>query len=58
MIEWTPLMGMEGVSISAEDKANGSPKEGDMIAFNPDNMDDMWLVAEEYFKKNYVETDL
>ena len=58
MVEWTPLMDIEGVSISAEDKANGSPKKGDMIAFNPNNMDDMWLVAENYFKNNYVKTDL
>ena len=26
MVEWTPLMDIEGVSISAADKANGSPK--------------------------------
>lgn len=41
------------VSISAPDKANNSPKEGDMIARNPKNHADMWLVAEQYFKDNF-----
>jgi hypothetical protein len=43
---------LEGVSISAEDKANGSPKEGDMIARNPANHADQWLVAQAYFEAN------
>lgn len=46
---------MEGVSISAPDKANGSPKEGDMIARNPKNHDDAWLIAKEYFWDNFQE---
>lgn len=41
------------VSISAADKENGSPKEGDMIARNPKNHKDQWLVAEQYFKDNF-----
>lgn len=41
------------VSISVEDLANGSPKIGDMIARNPKNHDDQWLVAEQYFKDNF-----
>ena len=44
-----------GVSISPEDVAAGSPKEGDMIAINPENDLDLWLVNKEYFKKNYSE---
>lgn len=43
------------VSISKADKDNGSPKKGDMIARNPDNHDDMWLVAKDYFKDNFAE---
>lgn len=42
-----------GVSISDADIANGSPKIGDMIARNPKNHKDMWLVAEDYFKDNF-----
>lgn len=38
------------VSISAADRANGSPKEGDMIARNPKDHNDQWLVAKEYFE--------
>lgn len=41
-----------GISISDADKQNGSPRVGDMIARNPSNHVDQWLVAEEYFKNN------
>lgn len=43
------------VSISDIDLKNGSPKLGDMIARNPKNHDDQWLVAEKYFKDNFEE---
>lgn len=41
------------VSISAADLEAGSPKPGDMIARNPDNHDDQWLVAADYFAANF-----
>lgn len=41
------------ISISDEDLRNGSPKSGDMIARNPKNHKDQWLVAEQYFKDNF-----
>lgn len=41
------------VSISDADSKNGSPKIGDMIARNPENHFDQWLVAEKYFKENF-----
>lgn len=40
------------VTISEADKANGSPKTGDMIARNPKNHEEQWLVAEKYFAEN------
>lgn len=43
------------VSISSADLENGSPKIGDMIARNPKNHIDQWLVAEQYFKDNFEE---
>ena len=43
---------VSGVSISEPDKAAGSPKEGDMIARNPKNNADQWLVAKKYFEDN------
>jgi hypothetical protein len=43
------------ISISEEDLKNGSPKIGDMIARNPKNHKDQWLVAEQYFKDNFEE---
>lgn len=41
------------VSISQSDKDAGSPKAGDMIARNPKNHDDQWLVAAQYFADNF-----
>lgn len=41
------------VSISDADRQNGSPKIGDMIARNPKNHDDQWLVAKQYFEDNF-----
>jgi len=41
------------VSISDADLDGGSPKIGDMVARNPKNHIDQWLVAEKYFKENF-----
>lgn len=41
------------VSISDADKNNGSPKIGDMIARNPKNHNDKWLIADKYFSDNF-----
>lgn len=43
------------ISISPADKENGSPYYGDMIARNPNNHEDQWLVAKDYFKDNFEE---
>ena len=43
------------VSISEQDELNGSPQKGDMIARNPKNHLDQWLVAEKYFEDNFEE---
>jgi len=43
----------ETISISMADRALGHPKEGDMIARNPDDHADQWLVSAEYFAANY-----
>ena len=40
------------VSISEADLKAGSPKVGDMIARNPKNHEDQWLVAKAYFEDN------
>lgn len=52
-----PVLMSDGVevSISAEDRKNGSPKIGDMIARNPENHEDQWLITEDYFKENFAE---
>ena len=43
------------ISISKEDSNAGSPKLGDMIARNPQNHADQWLVAAKYFADNFTE---
>jgi hypothetical protein len=50
---YVPGESLDGVSISETDRKNGSPKAGDMIARNPANHDDQWLVAEAYFQANF-----
>lgn len=54
MRPWVPGMAMERVSVSAADAEAGSPKPGDMIARNPANHDDQWLVARDYFAANFA----
>jgi hypothetical protein len=48
-----PGESMEGISISPPDKEAGSPKEGDMIARDPKNHADQWLVSAKYFADNF-----
>lgn len=54
MTPWTEQTDMTDVSISAEDRKAGSPKQGDMIARNPANHADKWLVAAAYFEENFA----
>lgn len=57
MEPWHPGLDMAGVSISEADLLNGSPKKGDMIAVNPKNPTDKWLVAKKFFEDNYEEVE-
>ena len=41
------------VSISDVNRNAGSPMPGDMIARNPKNHADKWLVAAKYFADNF-----
>ena len=54
LIPWTPDLPMSLVSVSEADRLNGSPKEGDMIAFNPKEPTDMWLVSQQFCEDNYT----
>lgn len=40
-------------SVSIEDLKKGSPKIGDMIARNPKNHLDQWLIAKDFFEQNF-----
>jgi hypothetical protein len=44
---------MDGISIAKADRDAGSPKIGDMIARNPKDHTDQWLVAAKYFLENF-----
>ena len=55
MIPWDESLDMRGVSISDVDRENGSPRTGDMIAYNPTVKGDAWLVAKGFFEANYEE---
>jgi hypothetical protein len=50
---YEPGEDMSGVSILAADKEDGSPKAGDMIARNPRNHADKWLVGAQYFADDF-----
>lgn len=54
MRPYVPGEDLSHVSINAEDARNGSPKEGDFIARNPQNHADQWLTAKKYFDE-YLE---
>lgn len=58
MMPWSPSVDMAGVSVSDADIEAGSPKEGDMIARNPKNHADRWLVARQYFAENFESMNL
>jgi hypothetical protein len=55
MVPWSPDLDIDltMVSVSKPDLEAGSPKAGDMIARNPKNHADMWLVAAQYFADNF-----
>ena len=57
MARWVPGMDITDVSISKPDQEAGSPKDGDMIARNPKNHNDKWLVAAQYFADNFEEIE-
>lgn len=43
------------ISIGPIDLGAGSPKAGDMIARNPKDHADQWLVSAQYFADNFEE---
>lgn len=45
----------KGITISEEAFKNGSPINGDMIARNPNNHQDQWLITKQYFDENFIE---
>lgn len=54
MRPWVPADGADTFSISTADMRSGSPKAGDMIARNPKNHADRWLVNKAFFAANFA----
>jgi hypothetical protein len=50
---YQPGESLHRISISDADRETGSLKPGDMIARNPKNHDDQWLVTAQYFADNF-----
>jgi hypothetical protein len=48
---------LSAVSISQADRDAGSPQIGDMVARNPKNHADQWLVSAGYFSDNFEPAD-
>lgn len=48
---------LANVTISQADRDAGSPQAGDMIARNPKNHADEWLVSAAYFSDNFEPAD-
>ena len=42
------------IEVNPIDAANGSPKEGDMIARDPNDETRGWLVSRDYFAHNFT----
>jgi hypothetical protein len=53
MRKYKPGEDVTRISISEEDRKNGSPKAGDMIARDPSNHNDQWLVNADYFAAKF-----
>jgi hypothetical protein len=49
MRPYVPGEDLTGVTVSPED----TPEEGGMIAMNPENPQDKWYVAKDFFLENY-----
>jgi hypothetical protein len=41
------------VTVALDDREKGSPKPGDMIAVNPKDSSNRWLVEAKFFEDNY-----
>ena len=54
---YVPGESLERVSVSPHDIDKGHPMDGDMIACDPNNTDDQWLVSCNYFHNNYALRD-
>ena len=53
MRPYRPGEDLSGVSVGPDDRDKGSPQEGDMVARDPDNHADKWLVNSRYFEAKF-----
>lgn len=51
---YEPGEDVSGISINEDDRTlRGSPKVGDMVARNPTDHGNVWLVEKQYFADNF-----
>lgn len=51
---YVPGESLFNITVSEQDIQNyGCPKAGDMVARDPKDRDNQWLVSKEYFEKHY-----
>ncbi len=53
MEPWTEETDMSNVSVGEDDISNGSPQTDDMIAHDPANPSDKWLISSRFFADKY-----
>ena len=53
MRPYVPGEDVGNIEINPVDRAAGSPKQGDMIARNPNDETKGWLVSGHYFEANF-----
>ena len=54
MRPYEPGEDLSKITVNDDDKQRyGCPKEGDMVARSPQDRDNQWLVAKEYFEANF-----
>lgn len=54
LVQMRPWRPSDTHTVNDAQKAEGSPKTGDMICRDPDNTEDEWLITSDFFKRNYV----
>lgn len=53
MRPWVEGEDMTGIAVDATTAAEGGPQPGDMVAHNPGNPQDQWLVRADHYRMHF-----